>query len=140
MRTSASHIQNGNRTVDMQSLQRLASDGNFVPYQDIEKETVKVNSSTVRTTTRTCVRNRRSENPVSNAALRSLRRGDLFDPIVLPEPINPTEGGNAAFRATRHRAITDLELRMPTGLTVRSIIPSAKAPVLRSRHDLRLYW
>ena len=57
MRTSASHTQNGNRTVDTQSLQRVGSDGNFVPYQDIEKETVKVNSSTVRTTTRTFVRN-----------------------------------------------------------------------------------
>src|ERR1700722_20317826 len=57
MRTSASHTQNGNRTVDTQSLQRLGSDGNFVPYQDIEKETVKVDSSTVRTTTRTFVRN-----------------------------------------------------------------------------------
>src|SRR6202021_962347 len=56
MRTSASHTQNGNRTVDTQSLQRVGSDGNFVPYQDIEKETVKVNSSTVRTPTRTFVR------------------------------------------------------------------------------------
>jgi len=57
MRTSASHTQNGNRTVDTQSLQRFGSDGNFVPYQDIEKETVKVNSTTVRTTTRAFVRN-----------------------------------------------------------------------------------
>jgi hypothetical protein len=52
-RTIQSHSQSGSRTVDSQSIQRLGSDGKFEPYQDIEKETVKVNSSTVRTITRT---------------------------------------------------------------------------------------
>lgn len=56
VRTSTTHSQDGNRTVDTQSLQRVGSDGNFVDYQDVEKETVQVNSSTVRTTTRTFVR------------------------------------------------------------------------------------
>jgi hypothetical protein len=57
IRMSASRTQLGNRTIDEQSLQRLGFDGTFVPYQDIEKETVEVNSGTVRTTTRTFVRN-----------------------------------------------------------------------------------
>jgi hypothetical protein len=48
MRTIESHTQSGNRTVDKQSLQRCGSDGNFEPYQDIEKESVKVNAATVR--------------------------------------------------------------------------------------------
>jgi hypothetical protein len=48
-----SHIQNGNRTQDERSLQIRGSDGHFVPYQDIEKETRQVDTSTVRTTTRT---------------------------------------------------------------------------------------
>jgi hypothetical protein len=52
-RTVESHTQNGNRTVDNQSLQRRGSDGQFEPYQDIEKTTVQVNATTVRTTTRT---------------------------------------------------------------------------------------
>jgi hypothetical protein len=52
-RTVETHTQNGNRTVDSQSLQRRGVDGNFEPYQDVEKETVKVNATTVRTTTRT---------------------------------------------------------------------------------------
>jgi hypothetical protein len=52
-RTTESHTQSGNRTVDNQSVQRRGADGNFEPYQDIEKETVQVNATTVRTTTRT---------------------------------------------------------------------------------------
>ena len=52
-RTLQSHTQSGNRTVDNQSVQRLGADGRFEPYQDIEKTTVQVNATTVRTTTRT---------------------------------------------------------------------------------------
>lgn len=48
-----SHSQSGNRTIDHQSTQRLGADGNYEPYQDIEKETVKVDANTVRTVTRT---------------------------------------------------------------------------------------
>src|ERR1700722_1692629 len=52
-RTIQSHTQSGNRTLDSQSIQRRGPDGNFEPFQDIEKETVKVNATTVRTITRT---------------------------------------------------------------------------------------
>jgi len=48
-----SHSQSGNRTVDKQSVQIRGLDGRLVPYQDIEGETVQVDASTVRTTTRT---------------------------------------------------------------------------------------
>ncbi len=53
LRTIETHTQNGNRTLDKQMVQRRATDGGFVPYQDIEKETVQVDDGTVRTTTRT---------------------------------------------------------------------------------------
>jgi hypothetical protein len=39
--------------VDHQSIERLGANGNYEPYQDIEKETVKVDANTVRTVTRT---------------------------------------------------------------------------------------
>lgn len=39
--------------LDRQSLERRGSDGQFEPYQDIEKETLQVDASTVRTTMRT---------------------------------------------------------------------------------------
>lgn len=47
-----SHVQNGNRTVDNRSVERLGFDGHFEPYQDIETEAVQVNATTVRTITR----------------------------------------------------------------------------------------
>jgi hypothetical protein len=52
-RAVESHTQSGNRTLDKQALQHRGSDGLFEPYQDIEKETVQVDATTVRTTTRT---------------------------------------------------------------------------------------
>jgi hypothetical protein len=52
-RSTESHTKNGNRTLDKQSLERRGLDGRFEPYQDIEKESVQVNASTVRTTIRT---------------------------------------------------------------------------------------
>ena len=52
-RTTERHSQSGNRTVDKQSVQRRGPEGNFEPYQDVEKESVQVNAATVRTITRT---------------------------------------------------------------------------------------
>jgi hypothetical protein len=52
-RSIENHTQSGNRTIDTKSLQRRGSNGDFEPYQDIETETVKVNSTTTRTTIRT---------------------------------------------------------------------------------------
>jgi hypothetical protein len=55
-RSFESHTQNGNRTVDVHSLQTRGPDGNFQPYQDVETETVRVSATTTKTTTRTFVR------------------------------------------------------------------------------------
>src|SRR5258708_28809219 len=52
-RATESHAQSGNRALDIRSLQRRGSNGDYEPYQDIETETVKVNSTTTRTITRT---------------------------------------------------------------------------------------
>jgi hypothetical protein len=52
-RTIESHTRSGDRTLNKQSVQRRGSDGNFELYQDIEKETVQVDATTLRTTTRT---------------------------------------------------------------------------------------
>jgi hypothetical protein len=52
-RTLESHTQTGNRTLDKRSVQRRGMNGAFEPYQDVETETVQVDPSTTRTTTRT---------------------------------------------------------------------------------------
>src|ERR1700675_5161529 len=52
-RTIETHTRSGNRTLDKQSLQRRGADGHFEPYREVEKETVQLDATSVRTTTRT---------------------------------------------------------------------------------------
>jgi hypothetical protein len=48
-----SHSQTGNRMLEERSVEIRGSDGHFEPYQDIEKETLQVDTTTMRTATRT---------------------------------------------------------------------------------------
>jgi hypothetical protein len=52
-RTSETHTESGSRTVDSQSIQNMGMDGHYEPYLDVQKETVKVDASTIRTVERT---------------------------------------------------------------------------------------
>ena len=56
VRIIESHSQNGNRTLDKRSVEIRRTDGHFEPYQDVERETLTVDASTVRTTMRTFAR------------------------------------------------------------------------------------
>src|SRR5579862_7058265 len=56
LRTRESHTESNGRTVDKQSVERLGPDGRYVPYLDVEKESVKVDATTVRTVEKTYVR------------------------------------------------------------------------------------
>ena len=53
VRINESHSQNGQRTLDKRSVEIHGTDGHFEPYQDIERETLQVDATTVRTVTRT---------------------------------------------------------------------------------------
>jgi hypothetical protein len=56
VRIIESHNQNGNWTLDKRSVEIRGTDGHFEPYQDIERETLTVDASTVKTTMRTFAR------------------------------------------------------------------------------------
>ena len=56
VRIIESHSQNGNRTLDKRSVEIRGTDGHFEPYQDVERETLTVDASTMRTTMRTFAR------------------------------------------------------------------------------------
>jgi hypothetical protein len=53
VRIIESHSQNGNRMLDKRSVEIRGTDGHFEAYQDVERETLQVDATTVRTTTRT---------------------------------------------------------------------------------------
>ena len=55
-RTTESHQKSANGTVDNQIVERLGADGHYEPYYDIEKESVQVNGTTIRTIERTFAR------------------------------------------------------------------------------------
>ena len=73
------HSQTGNRTLDERSVQIRGSDGHFEPYQDIERETLQVDATTMRTTTRTFGRDlngRKTLVQVTEEEKRTLPGGD----------------------------------------------------------------
>ncbi|MGA9390356.1 MAG: hypothetical protein WBV69_07915 [Candidatus Sulfotelmatobacter sp.] len=55
-RTTESHRESGKDSVDTQNVERLGPDGHFEPYFDVEKETIQVNDTTIRTVERTFAR------------------------------------------------------------------------------------
>lgn len=53
IRTRESHREENGRVVDKRTLERLGPDGRYVPYLQVEKETIQVDANTVRTVERT---------------------------------------------------------------------------------------
>jgi len=94
MRTIESHAQSGNRTFDKQSIERRGSDGLFVPYQDIEKETVQVDASTVRTITRTFDRNANGVSTLVGVVEEEKRTTATGDSNVIRTTSTPDVNGN----------------------------------------------
>lgn len=52
-RSTTRHKESNGRTVDSQSLERVGMDGQYVPYLDVERESVKIDAATTRTIERT---------------------------------------------------------------------------------------
>jgi hypothetical protein len=78
-RTTQSHTESKGRTVDKQSVERLGSGGRYEGYLDTEKETVRVDATTVRTVQRTYGRDpdgRKTLTQVTEEEVRTLPRGE----------------------------------------------------------------
>ncbi len=60
-RTSTSYSESGNRKTETQALERMGMDGHYEPYLTVEKETIKVNSTTTKTVDRSYVRDSNGE-------------------------------------------------------------------------------
>jgi hypothetical protein len=88
-----SHVRSGNRTADRQTIERRGENGNYEPYQDIEKESVQVNGTTVRTTTRTfgLASGERTLVQQTEEEKRTLPSGDVK---VVRATSNPDGNGN----------------------------------------------
>ena len=93
-RTVESHTQSGNRAVDSESIQRRGADGDFEPYQDIEKTTVRVDSTTVRTATRTFGRDADGAKTLVQVTEEERHTRAGGDSSVVRSTSNPDADGN----------------------------------------------
>jgi len=79
-RTSETHTEAGGRTIDTQSMERMGADGHYEPYLDVQRETIKVDATTVRTVERTFGRDsdgRKTLVQVTEEEKRSLPGGEM---------------------------------------------------------------
>jgi len=93
-RTIRTHTQNGNRALDVRSLQISGPDGNFHPYQDIETETVRENATTVRATTRTFVRDSSGARTLFQVTEEDKQTLSGSDSKLVRTTLNPDANGN----------------------------------------------
>jgi len=93
-RTSETHTEADGRTVERQSVERIGLDGSYEPYLDTEKETVKVDATTVKTISRTFGRDsegRKTLVQVTEEEQRSLPRGEVK---IVRTTSDPDANGN----------------------------------------------
>jgi hypothetical protein len=93
-RTSESHTQSGDQTRDHQSIERMGVDGHYEPYLDVQKESVKVDATTVRTIERRFGRDadgRQTLLQVTEEEKRSLPGGEVK---TTRSTSNPDANGN----------------------------------------------
>lgn len=92
-RASETHTETGGRTVDTQSVQRMGMYGQYEPYLDVQRETVKVDATTVRTVERTFGRDsegRKTLVQLTEEEKRSLPGGEVK---VVRTTSNPDANG-----------------------------------------------
>ena len=109
-RTTETHMQAGNRTVDTQSVEQLGLEGHFEPYLDIEKESIQVSATTVRTVVRTFDRDgvgRKTLTQVTEETTESQPRGG--EKIVRTVSIPDQDGHLPIVR----REVTDIQRTGP---------------------------
>lgn len=93
IRTSETHTESNGKIIDKQSLETLGPDGQYIPYREIEKESVRVDATTVRTVERTFgISSDGARTLVQVAEEESRNRGDGENSLVRTI-LNPDANG-----------------------------------------------
>jgi hypothetical protein len=138
VRITENHRQNGNRRVDERSVQIRGVDGRLAPYQEIETETLQVDSTTVRTTIRTFgrdVNGAKSLIQVTEEERRTLPGGDSN---VLRITSNPDVNGK--LKTVQHEFVETRAISKDAEETNATVmlpnINGGLAPTVKT-HELR---
>jgi hypothetical protein len=131
-RTSETHTEAGERTIDNQSIERLGMDGRYEPYRDVQRESVKVDATTVRTIERTFGRDsegRKTLVQVTEEQKRSLPGGQVS---ILRTTSNPDANGGLQIV---QREIQDTKQTSPNVQETKSTLltPSPNGGFMASR-------
>jgi hypothetical protein len=92
-RTRESHTESNGRTVDKQTVERLGPDGRYEPYLEVEKESVKVDATTMRTVERTYVRGPDGERTLQQVTQEETRRIGDSEQKTVRSISNPDANG-----------------------------------------------
>lgn len=93
-RSRESHSESNGRTTDKQTVERLGVDGRYVPYLDVEKESVKVDANTVRTVERTYVRGPDGERKLQQVTQEETRDLPGGEQKTVQSTSNPDANGS----------------------------------------------
>src|ERR1700739_2484594 len=135
-----SNSQTGNRTLEKRSVQIRGSGGHFEPYQDIEKETLQVDTTTMRTTTRTFdrdVNGRKTLVQVTEEEKHTLPGGDSNAISITSNPdvngkLQPAQRKNMETkRVSTAVEETNATVMLPSANG--GLAPAFKKPAIRQR-------
>ena len=137
-RTTETHVQDGNRTLDQRSVQIGGSDRRFEPYQDVEKETLQVDATTLRCTTRTFGQDANGMKALVQVTEEETHIGPGGDTNVIRVTSNPDVNGR--FQPVQREIVQTKEIGTNTEETNTTVmLPSAYgglAPAFKT-HELR---
>jgi len=140
VRIIESHSENGNHTLDKRSVEIRRTDGHFEPYQDIERETVQVDGSTVRTTTRTFSRDVNKARALVQITEEEQRTLPTGESTTIRITSNPDVNGKlqVSERDTAHskRIAEHVEEIQTTveSLSINGLAPAVKTREIRKRN------
>jgi hypothetical protein len=93
IRTHETHSEADRRVLDNKSVETLGPDGNYIPYQDTEKESVRVEAATVRTVERTFGRGPDGERKLVQVREEESRKLANGEQRVVRTVLNPDANG-----------------------------------------------
>jgi hypothetical protein len=140
VRIIESHSENGNHTLDKRSVEIRRTDGHFESYQDIERETVQVDGSTVRTTTRTFSRDVNKAKAllqITEEEQRTLPSGESTTVRITSNPdVNGKLHVSERETAQRKRIAEHVEEIQTTVelLSINGLAPAVKTREIRKRN------
>jgi hypothetical protein len=109
-RTTESHAESGNRSVDKQSMEVLGPDGEYKPYSEIEKETIHVNATTTRTVVHTYSWDGNGQKTLTELTEEEARSSASGDARVVRATSNPDANGKLQLA---RREVADIRRTSP---------------------------